>query len=111
MGARYERAYHSGYNSVISRNFPLREKLADVGGANSQLFCLEGGTERGSYERKEEDGEKGWRNKKAQRNKKINNNYISDIQSQQIVLSRVRRPSVNKSHDFATGFKICISVS
>jgi len=59
MDARYEGAYHSCCNSVISRNFPLREKSADVGGANSRLLCLEGGPGRGSYERKEEDGEKG----------------------------------------------------
>jgi len=58
-GARYKRAYHSCYNSVISRIFPLRGKSANVGGANSRLLCLEGDTGRGSYERKEEDGEKG----------------------------------------------------
>jgi len=59
MGVKYERAYHSCYNSVISRNFLLRGKSADVGGVNSWLFCFEGSTGRGSYERREKDGEKG----------------------------------------------------
>jgi len=57
MGARYEGAYLSSYDGLNLRKFFLREKSADVDGANIRL--LEGGTRRGSCERKEENGEKG----------------------------------------------------
>jgi len=41
--------------------FPRAETSADVGGTNSRLLYLEGGAERGSYERKEKDDERGLR--------------------------------------------------
>jgi len=68
MGARYERAYRSCHNCVISRIFPTRGKSTDVGGANSQLFCLEGSTGGDSLRRKR-TVRKADANKEAQYNK------------------------------------------
>jgi len=59
MGAKYERTYRSCHNSVISRIFPIRRKLADVGSANSRLLCLEGGIGRDSLRAKGRGDEKG----------------------------------------------------
>jgi len=58
MDARYEGAYLSSYDGLNLHKFFLCGKSTDVGGANSRLLCLEGGTLRDSCERKEEDGEK-----------------------------------------------------
>jgi len=50
LGARYEGAYHSSYVNSRLLNF-TRGTSADVGGATSRRLCLQGGSERGSYER------------------------------------------------------------
>jgi len=75
-----ERAYRSCRNSVIPRIFPIRGKSADTGEQPAVLARRRYSARFVTSERKRR-----WE-RLTQYNKKINNNYISDIQDRQTVL-------------------------